>query len=72
MGRGNSKSLPAVARQGLKGGSVKIFDPELFLKELQGQNGKGSQVAGPTWDPAQGEAPRPDIACAMVCLQTGA
>jgi hypothetical protein len=30
-------------------------------------------VTGPNWDPAQGEAPRPDtITDAMVCLQTRA
>jgi hypothetical protein len=30
-------------------------------------------VTGPTWDPSQGEAPRPDpVTDAMVCLQTGA
>jgi hypothetical protein len=45
------------------------------LKELQGQKwrragGNESPVTGPNWDPAQGEAPRPDtITDAMVCLQ---
>ena len=29
-------------------------------------------MTSPTWDPSQGEAPRPDtITDAMVCLQTG-
>ena len=45
------------------------------LKEQQGQKwreawGKGDPVTGPNWDPAQGEASRPDtITDAMVCSQ---
>jgi hypothetical protein len=34
---------------------------------------KGGPLTLPTWDPSQGEGPRPDgITDAIVCLQTGA
>ena len=45
------------------------------LKELQGQKWRSDRgKEGPvTWDPSQGNAPRPDtITDSMVCLQTGA
>jgi len=52
---------------------IKNSDPELFLSKrtagtkMETRLGKGGPVTGPTWDPAQGEAPRPDtITDAMV------
>ena len=69
--KGNSKSPPTIEIPQVDGWdchpTVKNSDSELFcLKELQGQKwrrdqGKDGPVTGPTWDPAQGEAPSPEI-----------
>jgi hypothetical protein len=46
--------------------TVKNSDPELFQDKINSttkrrrDREKGSSVTGPTWDPSQGEAPRPD------------
>jgi hypothetical protein len=57
--------------------TVKNSDPELFLSkrisETKMEKRLRETVTGPTWDPSQGEAPRPDtITDAIVCLQTEA
>jgi hypothetical protein len=59
--------------------TVKNSDPELFLSKRNAGTKMEKRLRErhsndpPTWDPSQGEAPRPySITDAMVCLQTGA